>query len=166
MKNGIRNIGIYMAVILLVVCGIYYFMSQNTKKDDYTYRDFVKDYNASNIAEIKLYQYKEQPTGKMLIELKDGKKHTIQISSVADTESRLIDLNAEYTVSRIEKESIIVLALPYIAMVIIALVFTSMMTAQTGGGGGGKMMNFSKSHAKLATDMNKQVTFDEQTGNI
>ena len=81
MKNGIRNIGIYMAVILLVVCGIYYFMSQNTKKDDYTYRDFVKDYNASNIAEIKLYQYKEQPTGKMLIELKDGKKHTIQISS-------------------------------------------------------------------------------------
>lgn len=164
MKNGIRNIGIYMAVILLVVCGIYYFMSQNTKKDDYTYRDFVKDYNASNIAEIKLYQYKEQPTGKMLIELKDGKKHTIQISSVADTESRLIDLNAEYTVSRIEKESIIVLALPYIAMVIIALVFISMMTAQTGGGGGGKMMNFSKSHAKLATDMNKQVTFDDVAG--
>ncbi len=153
-----------MAVILLVVCGIYYFMSQNTKKDDYTYRDFVKDYNASNIAEIKLYQYKEQPTGKMLIELKDGKKHTIQISSVADTESRLIDLNAEYTVSRIEKESIIVLALPYIAMVIIALVFISMMTAQTGGGGGGKMMNFSKSHAKLATDMNKQVTFDDVAG--
>ena len=139
-------------------------MSQNTKKDDYTYRDFVKDYNASNIAEIKLYQYKEQPTGKMLIELKDGKKHTIQISSVADTESRLIDLNAEYTVSRIEKESIIVLALPYIAMVIIALVFISMMTAQTGGGGGGKMMNFSKSHAKLATDMNKQVTFDDVAG--
>ena len=134
------------------------------KKDDYTYRDFVKDYNASNIAEIKLYQYKEQPTGKMLIELKDGKKHTIQISSVADTESRLIDLNAEYTVSRIEKESIIVLALPYIAMVIIALVFISMMTAQTGGGGGGKMMNFSKSHAKLATDMNKQVTFDDVAG--
>ena len=153
-----------MAVILLVVCGIYYFMSQNTKKDDYTYRDFVKNYNASNIAEIKLYQYKEQPTGKMLIELKDGKKHTIQISSVADTESRLIDLNAEYTVSRIEKESIIVLALPYIAMVIIALVFISMMTAQTGGGGGGKMMNFSKSHAKLATDMNKQVTFDDVAG--
>ncbi len=166
MNKGMKNVGLYVAILLVIVMGIYYFVSQNTKKDDYTYYDFVKDYNAGEVSEIKLYQYKELPTGKMTVELKDGKKHTIQISNVADTESRLIsDLNAKYTVSRVEKESIIVVALPYIAMVAIAILFISIMTAQTGGGGGGgKMMNFSKSHAKLATDMSKQVKFDDVAG--
>ena len=49
-------------------------------------------------------------------------------------------------------------------MIVIAIIFISLLTAQTGGGGGGKMMNFGKSRAKMATDMGKRVKFENVAG--
>ena len=166
MKQGFRGIAVYLTVFVLIALGVYYALSQNTKKDNYNYKNFLKDYESKEVKSITLYQSRNIPTGRMVVKLDNGDKHTIYVSSVADTESRLIELDASYKVNKVKKESLVVVALPYISMLIIAILFISIMTAQTGGGGGGaKMMNFSKSHAKLATDMSKQVKFEKTSGN-
>ena len=165
MKQGFRGIAVYLTVFVLIALGVYYALSQNTKKDNYNYKNFLKDYESKEVKSITLYQSRNIPTGRMVVKLDNGDKHTIYVSSVADTESRLIELDASYKVNKVKKESLVVVALPYISMLIIAILFISIMTAQTGGGGGGaKMMNFSKSHAKLATDMSKQVKFENVAG--
>ncbi len=164
-KKRMRGFGIYIFILMAIV-GIFYYMAFYNRPDDkYNYSDFKKDYEQGNVKSVTLYQNKEIPTGRLVVKLNDGEKHKIYVSSAADTETRLIEMDVNYGVKNIEKESIIWEILPYILMVAIAFVFISLLTAQGGGGGGGgKMMNFGKSRAKLATDMGKKVKFENVAG--
>ena len=50
-------------------------------------------------------------------------------------------------------------------MIVIAIIFISILTAQTGGGGGAnRMMSFGKSRAKMVNDPKKRVKFDQVAG--
>ena len=164
MKKQMKGFGIYLIIFLVVMAAFYFVAIYDKKTDDYSYQDFLIDLEAGNVEEVTVYQNKEVPTGKIVVELKNEKKHTIQVASAADTEGRLIELGVSYKMKDVEKESILLELLPYLIMVVIAIVFISMISAQTGGGGGGKMANFGKSRAKLATDMGKHVKFDNVAG--
>ena len=96
MKQGFRGIAVYLTVFVLIALGVYYALSQNTKKDNYNYKNFLKDYESKEVKSITLYQSRNIPTGRMVVKLDNGDKHTIYVSSVADTESRLIELDASY----------------------------------------------------------------------
>ncbi len=159
-----RGIGIYVIIMILIVLGLYYAVFRNKNADDYTYSDFVEDYKNENVTSITLYQNREVPTGKLTIKLKNGDKHSINVASSADTEERLIEMKADYKVKKVKGENIFLTILPYIVMLVIAIIFLNVITVQAGGGSGGKMMNFGKSRARLATDMSKIVTFANVAG--
>lgn len=159
-----KGFGIYIVILLLVAAAFYYIAIYNKDTDNYNYTDFLEDLKADDVKSVTVYQNKEVPTGKLVVKLKDGDKHSIQVSSAADTEERLIKLGVDYSMKDVEKENIIWQVLPYVVMIVIAIIFISLLTAQTGGGGGGKMMNFGKSRAKMATDMGKKVKFDNVAG--
>lgn len=159
-----KGFGIYL-IILLILAGIFYYVAiYNKDTDDYNYKSFIEDLKDNKVRDVIIYQNKEVPTGKIVVKLKDGNKHTIRVASAADTEERLIDLDIDYKMKDVEKENIIWEILPYVVMIVIALIFISLITSQAGGGGGGKMMNFGKSRAKMATDMSKKVKFDNVAG--
>lgn len=159
-----KGFGIYL-IILLILAGIFYYVAiYNKDTDDYNYKSFIEDLKDNKVKDVIIYQNKEVPTGKIVVKLKDGDKHTIRVASAADTEERLIDLDIDYKMKDVEKENIIWEILPYVVMIVIALIFISLITSQAGGGGGGKMMNFGKSRAKMATDMSKKVKFDNVAG--
>lgn len=164
MKKQMKGFGIYIVILLLVAAAFYYIAIYNKDTDNYNYTDFLEDLKADDVKSVTVYQNKEVPTGKLVVKLKDGDKHSIQVSSAADTEERLIKLGVDYSMKDVEKENIIWQVLPYVVMIVIAIIFISLLTAQTGGGGGGKMMNFGKSRAKMATDMGKKVKFDNVAG--
>ncbi|MDE7432916.1 MAG: ATP-dependent zinc metalloprotease FtsH [Lachnospiraceae bacterium] len=159
-----KGLGIYVIILLVVMAAFYYIAIYSKDSDNYNYKDFISDLEKEEVKEITIYQNKEVPTGKIVVKLKNGDRHSIQVASAADTEARLIELNVEYKMRDVEKESIIWELLPYVVMIVIAIIFISLLTAQTGGGGGGKMMNFGKSRAKLATDMSKRVKFENVAG--
>ena len=163
MKKQMKGLGIYVIILLLVMAAFYYIAIYSRDADDYNYKDFISDLDKGEVKEVTIYQNKEVPTGKIVVKLKNGDRHSIQVASAADTEARLIDRDVDYKMRDVEKESIIWQILPYVVMIIIASIFISLLTAQTGGGGG-KMMNFGKSRARLATDMSKQVKFENVAG--
>lgn len=164
MKKQMKGFGIYVIILLLVMAAFYYIAIYNKDTDDYNYSDFISDLEEKEVEEVTVYQNKEVPTGKIVVKLKNGDRHSIQVASAADTEERLIELGVSYKMKDVEKESIIWELLPYVVMIVIAIIFISLLTAQTGGGGGGKMMNFGKSRAKMATDMGKRVKFENVAG--
>lgn len=164
MKKQMKGFGIYVIILLLVMTAFYYIAIYNKDTDDYNYSDFISDLEEKEVEEVTVYQNKEVPTGKIVVKLKNGDRHSIQVASAADTEERLIELGVSYKMKDVEKESIIWELLPYVVMIVIAIIFISLLTAQTGGGGGGKMMNFGKSRAKMATDMGKRVKFENVAG--
>ena len=164
MKKQMKGFGVYLVILLFVMAIFYYVAIYNKDTDDYNYSDFIEDLEDEKVKEVTIYQNKEVPTGKIVVKMEDGEKHTIQVTSAADTEERLIQLEIPYHVKDVEKESIIWEILPYVVMIVIAVIFISLLTSQGGGGGGGKMMNFGKSRARMATDMNKRVKFENVAG--
>lgn len=164
MKKQMKGFGIYVIILLMVMAAFYYIAIYNKDTDNYNYSDFIEDLDKNEVKEVTVYQNKEVPTGKIVVKLKNGDRHSIQVASAADTEERLIKLGVPYNMKDVEKENIIWELLPYVVMIVIAIIFISLLTAQTGGGGGGKMMNFGKSRAKMATDMGKRVKFENVAG--
>ena len=160
-----KGFGIYIIVLLLVMSAFYYIAIYNKDTDNYKYSDFLEDVKNDEVKSVTVYQNKEVPTGKIVVRLNDGDKHTIRVASAADTEQRLIDLNIEYTMKDVEKENVLWQILPYVVMIVIAIIFISILTAQTGGGGGAnRMMSFGKSRAKMVNDPKKRVKFDQVAG--
>lgn len=165
MKKQMKGFGIYIIVLLLVMSAFYYIAIYNKDTDNYKYSDFLEDVKNDEVKSVTVYQNKEVPTGKIVVRLNDGDKHTIRVASAADTEQRLIDLNIEYTMKDVEKENVLWQILPYVVMIVIAIIFISILTAQTGGGGGAnRMMSFGKSRAKMVNDPKKRVKFDQVAG--
>ena len=165
MKKQMKGFGIYIIVLLLVMAAFYYIAIYNKDTDHYKYSDFLEDVKNDEVKSVTVYQNKEVPTGKIVVRLNDGDKHTIRVASAADTEQRLIDLNIEYTMKDVEKENVLWQILPYVVMIVIAIIFISILTAQTGGGGGAnRMMSFGKSRAKMVNDPKKRVKFDQVAG--
>ena len=165
MKKQMKGFGIYIIVLLLVMAAFYYIAIYNKDTDHYKYSDFLEDVKNDEVKSVTVYQNKEVPTGKIVVRLNDGDKHTIRVASAADTEQRLIDLNIEYTMKDVEKENVLWQILPYVVMIVIAVIFISILTAQTGGGGGAnRMMSFGKSRAKMVNDPKKRVKFDQVAG--
>ena len=165
MKKQMKGFGIYIIVLLLVMAAFYYIAIYNKDTDNYKYSDFLEDVKNDEVKSVTVYQNKEVPTGKIVVRLNDGDKHTIRVASAADTEQRLIDLDIEYTMKDVEKENVLWQILPYVVMIVIAVIFISILTAQTGGGGGAnRMMSFGKSRAKMVNDPKKRVKFDQVAG--
>ncbi len=165
MKKQMKGFGIYIIVLLLVMSAFYYIAIYNKDTDDYKYSDYLEDIKNDEVKSVTLYQNKEVPTGKIVVRLKDGDKHKLNVASAAEEEKRLIDKNIEFTTKDVEKENVLWQILPYVVMIVIAIIFISILTAQTGGGGGAnRMMSFGKSRAKMVNDPKKRVKFDQVAG--
>ena len=52
------------------------------ESNNYTYKDFMSDYEDGEVESITLYQNKEVPTGKLVVKLDDGTKHSICFKSM------------------------------------------------------------------------------------
>ena len=159
-----KGFGIYIIILLLIVTAFYYIAVYNDNSDDYNYSNFLEDLKEDSIKSIKIYQNKEVPTGKLVIKMQDDSKHSIYIEDISICTTDIKNAEKDYTLEDVERDSVIWEILPYVVMVVIAIIFISLITAQTGSGSGGKMMNFGKSRAKMATDMGKKVKFDNVAG--
>ncbi len=170
MKKNYRGFVVYAVFVLLVV-GIWYFLSETSfTTDTYTYRQYQEDLAAGDVASVIIEQNAETPTGTLVVTLSDdlSDQREIHVSDVNAEQEYLKEQGFyNYLLKNIPQESWLSTWLPYLiifgAMFILFIIMMN-INQSAGGGGSPKMMNFGKSRAKMTTDENKKVNFSKVAG--
>ena len=167
MKKSYRGWGFYISLIVVVVLVWFLLDGQHLNQDDYNYAQFKQELADDEIKSVEVQPNRVYPTGRLDIVKTDKSEETLYVLDVSEAQS-LMDKEkfTSYVVNDIPAENWLMNLLPLLlvfgAMFILFMIVMNNQAA--GGGGGSKMMNFGKSRAKMSTDENKKVTFDNVAG--
>ena len=158
--------GIY-AVAVVIIAVLYLLMSRfGSQTSDYTYDAFVKDVDSGSVTSVVIKQNAEVPTGVLYVSFSGSQEQKmLNVSDVNDIQSMLTKKNISYDLRDVSRQSVWITTVLPIGISLFVIIFLfAMMTRQGGGGGNAKMMNFGKSRAKLMTNDQNHVTFNDVAG--
>ncbi|GHA37795.1 ATP-dependent zinc metalloprotease FtsH [Devosia pacifica] len=160
MNGQFRNFAIWL-VILFMLMGLFQVFQSSTRSisvADKSYSQFVSDIEAGSVQSVTITDNVVTGT------LRDGSRFETVVPEGADVVSRLEDRNVSITARAAEGSpfwSILLSSwLPF--LIIIGLWFFFIRQMQGGGKGGA--MGFGKSRAKLLTEAQGKVTFEDVAG--
>ena len=165
-KGKASSFGIY-AVAVVIIAVLYLLMSRfGSQTSDYTYDAFVKDVDSGSVTSVVIKQNAEVPTGVLYVSFSGSKEQKmLNVSDVNDIQSMLTKKNISYDLRDVSRQSVWITTVLPIGISLFVIIFLfAMMTRQGGGGGNAKMMNFGKSRAKLMTNDQNHVTFNDVAG--
>lgn len=166
MNNKSKGIGgINLIACLLLLVAMYWFMGQTGgQKNDFSYYDFEAALKAGEVSEVVIEPNKVVPTGTLVIKLENEEAEKLYVSDVKEIEELLQSYKVDYELEDVPQESVFVTAiLPTLLMIGAAFILFTMMGKQ-GGGMNAKAMNFGKSRAKMSTEADNKVTFENVAG--
>ena len=164
-KRGFRGFGFYAMLVFIVIL-IWYGLTGNTSTSTYTRAEFEKALQKGNVNYVKVEQNREVPTGSLKIKLKDGTQQYLYSSDINEMQT-LMDQNKfeNYVVEDVPAESWIMTLLPYLLIFgAFFIMFMIMNNNAAANSGGSKMMNFGKSRARLSTEEDNKMSFDNVAG--
>ena len=167
MKKSYRGWGFYISLIVVVVLVWFLLDGQHLNQDDYNYAQFKQELADDEIKSVEVQPNRVYPTGRLDIVKTDKSEETLYVLDVSEAQL-LMDKEkfTSYVVNDIPAENWLMNLLPLLlvfgAMFILFMIVMNNQAA--GGGGGSKMMNFGKSRAKMTTDENRNVTFENVAG--
>lgn len=164
-RSGFRGFGIYAMLILLVIF-IWFLLSGNTTTSSYTKADFESALEKEVVVSVKVVQNREIPTGSLRINLKDGSQQSLYASDVNEMQTLMESYDfTDYTLADVPSESWIMTLLPYLLIFgAIFILFIILNNNAAANNSGGKMMNFGKNRAKLSTEEDNKLTFENVAG--
>ena len=165
-KGKASGFGIY-AVAVVIIAVLYLLMSRfGSQTSDYTYDAFVKDVDSGSVTSVVIKQNAEVPTGVLYVSFSGSEEQKmLNVSDVNDIQSMLTKKNISYDLRDVSRQSVWITTVLPIGISLFVIIFLfAMMTRQGGGGGNAKMMNFGKSRAKLMTNDQNHVTFNDVAG--
>ena len=133
-------------------------------REFYTYQEFLVDLKEGDVEKVKIQPNKEVPTGTIRIWLEEDKKEILHVSDVTKVEEVLTEYpGVKCEMFDVPEENWFMSSILPTILMIGALVFLfGMMNRQ--GGANSKAMNFGKSRAKMSTQDENKVTFDQVAG--
>ena len=165
-KNGtLRGFGFYIALILVVIL-IWYWLSGSTATNSYTKDQFQDALDNGKVDTVTVVQNREIPTGSLKVKYKNGTQQILYTSDVNEMQDLMEKYDfTDYTCADVPEESWLMTLLPYLLIFGACFILFTMLNNQAAAqNGGGKMMNFGKNRAKLSTDENNKVTFQNVAG--
>lgn len=158
MSKFVRNVSLYLLIIIVAVSIIDAFTSSKTDKSEISYTNFMSQVQQKKVDAVQI-----TADHAIVGQLKDGTSFT----SYAPTDSSLLPALRDADVNIIAKPpeqpswwmNMLTAVLPI--LVLIAVWFFIMQQTQ---GGGGRVMNFGKSHAKMHGEGKIKVTFKDVAG--
>ena len=166
-KNRPRfgGFGVYAMLILLVII-LWYTFTNNSTTSDFTQNNLWKAIREEKVVSIRVEQNREVPTGYLNIKLKDGSTERMYTSDVNEIQKELKEKDfTQFVVDDVPSESWIMTLLPYLLIFgAIFILFMIMSNNAAANNSGGKMMNFGKSRAKLSTEEDNHMTFENVAG--
>ena len=166
MKKNYRGIGFYIGLVLIVILVWYLLGNSQDTAGAYTYAEFEKALDKDEVVAVTIQQNREIPTGVLRITLKNEQSVKLNVSDVNDAQQLMEKYDFDsYVMRNVPSENWLTSLLPLLAVFAAMFILFMMMNNQNAGAGGNsKMMNFGKSRAKMSTDENKKVTFDNVAG--
>lgn len=166
MKKNYRGIGFYIGLVLIVTLVWYLLGNSQDTAGAYTYAEFEKALDKDEVVAVTIQQNREIPTGVLRITLKNEQSVKLNVSDVNDAQQLMEKYDFDsYVMRNVPSENWLTSLLPLLVVFAAMFILFMMMNNQNAGAGGNsKMMNFGKSRAKMSTDENKKVTFDNVAG--
>ena len=166
MKKNYRGIGFYIGLVLIVILVWYLLGNSQDTAGAYTYAEFENALDKDEVVAVTIQQNREIPTGVLRITLKNEQSVKLNVSDVNDAQQLMEKYDFDsYVMRNVPSENWLTSLLPLLVVFAAMFILFMMMNNQNAGAGGNsKMMNFGKSRAKMSTDENKKVTFDNVAG--
>lgn len=174
MRKQTRGIGTYFIILAIVVIAM--FLSENIyniNRNNYNYENFKTDLGKKIVDSVDIFQNQATPTGEVEVIIGKDKNQRNESFYVPDVNEVVNLLRQEgftsYVMHDITKQSWLVTLMPYMLIFVMFFIMMMMMSAGPGLGGGGgagnaKMVNFGKSRARMSSDKDKKVTFNDVAG--
>ena len=158
MKRGLKNVLLYLLIIVAAVAAINSFSEGSKSKSEITYTSFLQEVQRKNVESVTITG-DHSITGK----LKTGTEFTTYAPSDESIYNKLAEGGVDVTAQPPEQPawwiSLLSSALPIV--LIIGFWFFMMQSTQ---GGSGRVMNFGKSRAKMQGEGKVNVTFKDVAG--
>lgn len=166
MKKNYKGLGFYIGLVLIVIFVFWFLDNQQDAGDSYNYSQFEKDLENNAVVSVEVNQNQEVPTGTLEILKNDNTKVKLHVPDVKDVLKLMKEYNfKDYTWDDVPPQNWLLTLLPLLLVFgAMFILFVIMNNQAAGGGGGAKMMNFGKSRAKMMTDENNKVTFQNVAG--
>jgi len=173
-RKQTRGIGTYFIILAIVVIAM--FLSENMyniNRNNYNYENFKTDLGKKIVDSVDIFQNQATPTGEVEVIIGKDKNQRNESFYVPDVNEVVSLLRQEgftsYVIHDITKQSWLVTLMPYMLIFVMFFIMMMMMSAGPAMGGGGgagnaKMVNFGKSRARMSSDKDKKVTFNDVAG--
>ena len=159
-----KGIGLYILIMLVLIGTLVAVLGGKDDADAPSYDEILAYFRNGDVAEFTIDGID------LSIKLNDGKKITYQIPSIEifmedagewiERDRNAGTLKQDYVVETVSWWMSI---LPYVLIIGVFIIFWFIMMARQDGGAKGAM-NFGKSRAKMATEENTKVTFNDVAG--
>ena len=158
MSKFVRNVTLYLLVIIVAVTVVDSFIGNKTDKSEITYTNFLTQVQQKKVDSVQITA-DHSITG----QLKDGSSFTTYAPTDAALMPALKDSDVNVVAKPPEQPSWWMSALASIVPVLILVVVFFFFMQQTQGGGS-RVMNFGKSHAKMHGEGKVKVSFKDVAG--
>ena len=161
------RVGVYLALIILMIAGYLYLNEQMTDAGSYSLSQMEQDMKDGEIQNVNIYPNKEIPTGRVTVEMTSKAQYQFYALDVNKIETLCEDNGINPVIGNVPQDNIFMTTvLPVILTGVLIFFLFGFMNRQMSGGGGSnsKMMNFGKSRAKMSMDTQKRVTFKQVAG--
>ncbi len=162
-NRGMSGFSLMMLVLMFVL--VWWSLSQNTTgRQSYTYKEMKADIESGEVVEAVIAPDESGVTGKVEVLTIDDEKKSLYVVELAEVKELLDKEDIEYDTLSVPRESWF-MTTGFPTLITVGAVFLIfMLMNRQGGGAGAKAMSFGKSRAKLSTDKDKRITFDQVAG--
>lgn len=135
------------------------------RENTISYQSFVKAVEKDQVTDVSISQNKEVPTGVLTISMDgDDTIYTVNVSDVKEAEKVLEDAKIDYELENVPQETWFSQTLAPTLIMLLGVALLFMLMNRQGGGANAKAMSFGKSRARMSTDQDKRVTFENVAG--
>lgn len=165
-----RGIGSVSALIFIMLIFLIFWIANQSqhRSSMLTLDEYHKAVEDNQVKSAVIYQNKAVPTGKVELLMKDsGEYQYVNISNVQNEQEYLENKGISCELNEVPGDNVFLTSIiPTIIMVAAIFLIFAFMRRQSisDGGSGAKAMNFGKSRARMSTDKDKKVTFDDVAG--
>ncbi|HJD46268.1 MAG TPA: ATP-dependent metallopeptidase FtsH/Yme1/Tma family protein, partial [Candidatus Mediterraneibacter norfolkensis] len=151
--------------IVIVVAALWMANQLQIHQQEMSYTRFVTEVEEGNVKDAYISQNSAVPTGTVTVTLEgEDTARTVNVSDVEKVETLLQENDIDYGMSDVPRESMITtIAIPLLITLCGVMLLFFLMNRQNGGANA-KAMNFGKSRARMTTQNEIKVTFNDVAG--
>lgn len=161
------NSGVLLAFVVLMLAALWLTNLFEEGENEVTRRQFEQLLQEKKVENVVVTQNKTVPTGKVEFttpESEGDRFLCLYVSDVNEIQKFLDEKKVEYIMPDIQQDSWFVTTILPVLLVGGMLMFLIFSMNRQNNGAGTKAMSFGKSRARLSTDSDKRITFEQVAG--